>query len=138
MNLTMLTDFYEFTMTNGFLKNGMADKVAYFDMFFRRVPDKGGFAIMAGVEDMVNYLKDLKFTESDIEYLRSKNMFCEEFLEYLGAKTAVISCGKKNLYGHPDNGVMHRLLTAGVKTHRTDEEGTVVISIPKDGEYTIE
>ena len=83
MNLTMLTDFYEFTMTNGFLKNGMADKVAYFDMFFRRVPDKGGFAIMAGVEDMVNYLKDLKFTESDIEYLRSKNMFCEEFLEYL-------------------------------------------------------
>ncbi len=83
MNLTMLTDFYEFTMTNGFLKNGMADKVAYFDMFFRRVPDKGGFAIMAGVEDMVNYLKDLKFTESDIEYLRSKNMFCEDFLEYL-------------------------------------------------------
>ena len=62
----------------------------------------------------------------------------EEFLEYLGAKTAVISCGKKNLYGHPDNGVMHRLLTAGEKTHRTDEEGTGVISIPKEGEYTIE
>ena len=83
MNLTMLTDFYEFTMTNGFLKNGMGNKIAYFDMFFRKVPDNGGFAIMAGVEEMVNYLNELHFTDEDIEYLRSKKIFCEEFLEYL-------------------------------------------------------
>ena len=69
MNLTMLTDFYEITMTNGFLENGCANKIAYFDMFFRRVPDKGGFAIMAGVEQVIEYIKELKFSEEDIEFL---------------------------------------------------------------------
>ena len=82
-NLTMLTDFYELTMANGYFEAGMKDDIAYFDLFFRRVPDKGGYAIMAGVEQIVGYLKDLKFTEEDIEYLRSKNMFSEGFLEYL-------------------------------------------------------
>lgn len=83
MNLTLLTDFYEFTMANGFFKEGMKDKTAYFDMFFRRVPDNGGFAIMAGIEQVIEYIKDLKFTEEDIEFLRGKNIFCEEFLSYL-------------------------------------------------------
>lgn len=83
MNLTMLTDFYELTMANGYFETGMADDVAYFDMFFRKVPDGGGYAIMAGVEQLMEYLKNLKFTEEDIEYLRSKEMFCEEFLQYL-------------------------------------------------------
>lgn len=83
MNLTMLTDFYEFTMINGFFENGCAEKIAYFDMFFRRVPDKGGFAIMAGVEQVINYIKELEFTHEDIEYLRSKKLFDERFLEYL-------------------------------------------------------
>lgn len=82
-NLTMLTDFYEFTMANGYLKNGVADTVAYFDMFFRKVPDDGGYAIMAGVEQLVEYLEDLVFTQQDVEYLRSKGCFCEEFLEYI-------------------------------------------------------
>ena len=82
-NLTMLTDFYEFTMANGYLKNGLADRIAYFDMFFRRIPDKGGYAIIAGVEQLCNYLSNLSFSEEDIEYLRSKNCFCEEFLEYI-------------------------------------------------------
>ena len=80
MNLTMLTDFYELTMANGYFETGMADDIAYFDMFFRKVPDGGGYAIMAGVEQLMEYLKNLKFTEEDIEYLRSKEMFCEEFL----------------------------------------------------------
>lgn len=79
----MLTDFYEITMANGYFETGMADSIAYFDMFFRRVPDGGGYAIMAGVEQMIRYLKNLKFTEDDIEYLRSKELFCEDFLEYL-------------------------------------------------------
>ena len=83
MNLTMLTDFYEITMANGYFETGMADNIAYFDMFFRRVPDGGGYAIMAGVEQVVDYLKNLKFTDEDIEFLRNKNCFCEEFLEYL-------------------------------------------------------
>ncbi|MEN6328596.1 MAG: nicotinate phosphoribosyltransferase, partial [Syntrophomonas sp.] len=61
MNLTMLTDFYEVTMANGYLEHGLADKLAYFDMFFRDVPDKGGFAIMAGVEQLIQYLKELSF-----------------------------------------------------------------------------
>ena len=60
INLTMLTDFYEFTMTNGFFNEGYKDKIAYFDMFFRRVPDEGGFAIMAGLEQLIDYLKNLK------------------------------------------------------------------------------
>ncbi|MBQ1959622.1 MAG: nicotinate phosphoribosyltransferase [Firmicutes bacterium] len=83
MNLTMLTDFYEITMANGYFEAGMTEDIAYFDMFFRRVPDGGGYAIMAGLEQLIDYLKELKFTEEDIEYLRGKNLFCEEFLEYL-------------------------------------------------------
>ena len=83
LNLTMLTDFYELTMADGYFETGMAEDIAYFDMFFRKVPDGGGFAIMAGLEQTIDYLNNLKFTEEDIEYLRSKNMFCEEFLDYL-------------------------------------------------------
>ena len=82
-NLTMLTDFYEFTMANGFFSEGYGDKIAYFDMFFRKNPDNGGFAIMAGLEQVINYLKNLQFEAEDIEYLRSKKIFNEKFLEYL-------------------------------------------------------
>lgn len=82
-NMTMLTDFYEITMANGYLQNGLKDMVAYFDMFFRRVPDSGGFAIMAGVEQFVEYLKNLAFTKSDIDYLRRRKQFSDEFLDYL-------------------------------------------------------
>ena len=82
-NLTMLTDFYEFTMANGYLKNCLRDKIGYFDLFFRRIPDNGGYAIMAGLEQLCDYLQNLSFSEEDIDYLRSKGCFCEEFLEYL-------------------------------------------------------
>lgn len=81
-NLTMLTDFYEITMANGYFKNNFKDTIAYFDMFFRKVPDGGGFVVMAGVEQLVDYLANLKFTDEDIEYLRSKG-FGEDFLKYL-------------------------------------------------------
>ena len=83
MNLTMLTDFYEITMANGYFEAGKADDIAYFDMFFRKVPDGGGFAIMAGLEQLIDYLKNLEFTADDIEYLRGTGLFCEEFLQYL-------------------------------------------------------
>lgn len=82
-NLTMLVDFYEITMANGYLYNGMGNKIVYFDMFFRRIPDNGGYCIMAGVEQLIEYLTSLKFTEEDIKYLRSKKCFSEDFLDYL-------------------------------------------------------
>ena len=82
-NMTMLTDFYEITMANGYLESGIAEEIAYFDMFFRKVPDSGGFAIMAGIQQVCDYLSNLKFEERDIEFLRNKGIFCEEFLEYL-------------------------------------------------------
>lgn len=83
MNLTMLTDFYEITMANGYLKHGIGEKKAYFDMYFRKVPDGAGFAIMAGVEQLVEYLKNLKFEKDDIDYLKKKGIFSDEFLNYL-------------------------------------------------------
>lgn len=82
-NLTMLVDFYELTMGNGYFNENLINKVACFDMFFRRVPDGGGYCIMAGVEQLIEYLSNLKFTEEDIEFLRNKNMFSEDFLNYL-------------------------------------------------------
>ncbi len=82
-NLTMLMDFYELTMSNGYFVKGLKDKRVVFDMFYRRNPDEGGFVIFAGLEQLVNYIQNLSFDEEDIEYLRSKNMFDEGFLDYL-------------------------------------------------------
>ena len=83
LNLTMLTDYYEITMANGYFESDLKDDTAVFDLFFRRVPDGGGYAIMAGLEQAIHYLENLKFTDKDIEYLRSKGCFSEKFLEYL-------------------------------------------------------
>ncbi len=83
INTTLLTDFYELTMANGYFETGMADDIAYFDMFFRKIPDDGGFAIMAGLEQMIGNLSNLQFDERDIEYLRGKRIFSEKFLDYL-------------------------------------------------------
>lgn len=83
MNLTLLADFYEITMANGYLEHGVAEQIAYYDVFFRRIPDGGGFAIMAGLEQVIDYLKNLHFTQEDIDYLRGKQCFGEKFLDYL-------------------------------------------------------
>ena len=83
MNLTLLTDFYELTMANGYFEAGMKDDIAYFDCFFRNVPDDGGFAIFAGLNEIIEYMEDLKFTEEDIEFLRRKGGMSEQFLDYL-------------------------------------------------------
>ena len=82
-NLTMLCDFYELTMSNGYFKYGYKDRITYFDVFYRSVPDGGGFAIAAGLEQVVEYIQNLHFEQEDIEYLRSRNIFDEEFLAYL-------------------------------------------------------
>ncbi len=82
-NLTLLADFYEFTMANGYFEQGIGEEIAYFDMYFRKIPDGGGFAVFAGLDQVIDYLNNLKFTDSDIEFLRSKKCFGEGFLQYL-------------------------------------------------------
>ena len=83
INLTMLCDFYELTMGNGYFVSGRQDEITYFDIFYRSVPDEGGFAIAAGLEQIIDYVKKLHFDEDDIAYLRSRGMFDEGFLAYL-------------------------------------------------------
>mgnify|MGYP001851363405 FL=1 len=82
-NYTLLCDFYELTMGNAYFENGMGDRRVYFDLFFRNVPDGGGFAIAAGLEQVVQYIKNLHFSESDIAFLRKKKIFSEAFLSSL-------------------------------------------------------
>lgn len=82
-NLTMLLDFYELTMANGYFKLGVGNQTAVFDMFFRKIPDQAGFAICAGLEQLIDYFENLHFTKEDIEYLRGRGMFDEDFLDYL-------------------------------------------------------
>ena len=83
INLTMLCDFYELTMGNGYFVSGMQDRMTYFDVFFRDVPDGGGFAIAAGLEQIIDYVQNLHFDEEDIDYLRGRGIFDEAFLDYL-------------------------------------------------------
>lgn len=82
-NYTLMCDFYELTMANGYFNTEMKNQICYFDVFYRTIPDGGGFAIAAGLEQVIEYIENLKFTEEDIEYLRSQKVFSEEFLEYL-------------------------------------------------------
>lgn len=81
-NLSLMTELYEFTLANGYFENGMADQIAYFDLFFRKVPDKGGFAVFAGLSQIIEYIKNLTFKEEDLQYLRD-NGFSEKFTDYL-------------------------------------------------------
>ncbi|MCF0123117.1 MAG: nicotinate phosphoribosyltransferase [Ruminiclostridium sp.] len=83
LNMTMLCDFYELTMGNGYFKAGYKDRITHFDLYFRSVPDKGGYAIAAGLEQVIDYIRDLHFDPEDIQYLRDRKIFDEAFLEYL-------------------------------------------------------
>lgn len=83
LNMTMLCDFYELTMGNGYFQAGYQDRITYFDVFFRDVPDRGGFAICAGLDQLIDYILDLHFDQEDIAYLRGKQIFSEDFLTYL-------------------------------------------------------
>lgn len=82
-SLALLCDYYEITMGNGYFNLGMKDTIAYFDVFYRKNPDNGGYAVAAGLEQIAKYIKHLRFSETDIEYLRSRNVFSDDFLEYL-------------------------------------------------------
>ncbi len=83
INYTLLCDYYELTMSNGYFKYGMSEQITYFDVFFRRIPDNGGFAIAAGLEQVIDYIENLHFDEEDIAFLRGKQIFEESFLDYL-------------------------------------------------------
>ena len=83
INLTMLCDFYELTMAHGYFGHGYKERITYFDLFYRRCPDGGGFAIAAGLEQVIEYIQELRFEPEDIEYLRGRKLFSEEFLQYL-------------------------------------------------------
>ena len=83
LNMTMLCDFYELTMGNGYFEQGYKDRICYFDVFYRQCPDSGGFAIAAGLEQIIDYIQNLHFGKEDIEYLRGRNLFSEDFLNYL-------------------------------------------------------
>ena len=76
LNMTMLCDFYELTMGNGYLKAGFQDRITYFDVYFRSVPDGGGYAIAAGLDQLIDYIEDLHFDQQDIDYLRGRGIFC--------------------------------------------------------------
>ena len=80
--LELLADFYEFTMSNGYFEKNKND-IAYFDIFFRNIPDKGGYAIVAGLEQIIEFIQNLRFDDEDIEFLRSQKIFSEEYLKYL-------------------------------------------------------
>ena len=96
-NQTLLCDFYELTMGNGYLLSGKKDMQACFDLYFRKVPDNGGYAIAAGLSEMIEFLEQLHFDKEDIDYLRSKNQFSEEFLQYLAVVN--IACGIDAMQG---------------------------------------
>jgi nicotinate phosphoribosyltransferase len=81
--LELVADFYEYTMSNGYFVKNMSDTIGYFDVFFRKVPDNGGYVIVAGLEQVIDYIKNLKFDEEDIDYLRKQNKFSEDFLIFL-------------------------------------------------------
>jgi nicotinate phosphoribosyltransferase len=79
LNMSMLCDYYELTMGNGYWKAGLGDQITYFDVFFRNVPDNGGFAVCAGLDQLIEYVQNLHFDEEDIAFLRGKGIFDEEF-----------------------------------------------------------
>lgn len=82
--LELVTDLYEFSMSNGYFELNR-DEIAYFDIFFRKVPDKGGYAIVAGLEQIIDYVQNLSFDEEDINYLKSLNIFTDKYLDYLSS-----------------------------------------------------
>ena len=82
-NLTLLSDYYEFTMGNGYHEAGYDDTIGYFDLYYRTVPDSGGFAIAAGLEQLIEYIQNLHFTEEDLTFLQEKGIFSDSFLDYL-------------------------------------------------------
>ncbi|MCR5468767.1 MAG: nicotinate phosphoribosyltransferase [Lachnospiraceae bacterium] len=101
-NLTMVMDLYEMTMGNGYFNNGNKDSRVAFDVFYRKNPDKGGFAIFAGLEQVVEYIEKLSFSKEDVEYFRSLNLFNEEFLKYLEDFKF-----KGDIYAFPEGTIMY-------------------------------
>lgn len=101
-NISMMMDFYELTMANGYFVDQDQDKLVAFDVFYRANPDKGGFAIFAGLEQVIEYVENMHFTKEDVQYLRDQNMFSEEFLQYLENFRF-----KGDIYAMPEGTIMY-------------------------------
>ncbi len=82
-NLTLLADYYEFTMANGYLEKNKDNVITYFDLYFRSIPDNGGYVVLAGLEQLIEYIENINFSDSDIEYFKNKNIFSDKFIDYL-------------------------------------------------------
>ncbi len=101
-NLTMVMDLYELTMANGYFNGGDMESRVAFDVFYRKNPDRGGFAIFAALEQIVEYIENLHFSDEDIVYLRSLNTFTDAFLEYLKNFTF-----RGDIYSFPEGTIMY-------------------------------
>ena len=101
LDLNLLIDFYELTMANAYLSSEYKDTIAYFDMFYRKNPNNGGYMVLAGLEPLIKYLQNLKFSEEDIAFLKSKNLFSTEFLDYL--KNFRFTC---SIYSMPEGTIV--------------------------------
>jgi len=94
MNLTLLADFYELTMANGYWEHGIAEQTAYYDLFFRKVPDQGGFAIMAGLEQAIDYMKNLKFTDETLHSCVARTVLLKRFWNICVILSSFVMCGR--------------------------------------------
>lgn len=103
-NLTMLVDFYELTMANGYLKNNMQNTEVVFDMFYRKNPENGGYVVFAGLEQFIEYIEGFHFGEEDIEYLKNTGLFNKDFLNFLRdfKMTATISAVPEGTIVYPN------------------------------------
>jgi len=101
-NLTMVMDFYELTMANGYFKDEDKERKVAFDVFYRKNPDNAGYAIFAGLEQIIEYIENLHFDEDDIEYLRGQGLFGEEFLTYLADFKF-----RGDIYSFPEGTIMY-------------------------------
>lgn len=101
-NLSMVMDMYELTMSNGYLNREYQDRIVAFDVFYRNNPDNAGFAIFAGLQQVAEYIQNLHFSKEDVEYLRSKKLFTEEFLQYL-----LQFRFKGDIYAMPEGTIMY-------------------------------
>lgn len=101
-NLSMVMDFYEMTMSNGYFEDGQKDHRVAFDVFYRKNPDGAGFSIFAGLEQIIEYIENLHFSEEDIEYLRQRKLFSEGFLKYLSEFKF-----KGDIYSFPEGTIMY-------------------------------
>ena len=123
-NLTMVMDFYELTMANGYFKDEDKERKVAFDVFYRKNPDNAGYAIFAGLEQIIEYIENLHFDEDDIEYLRGQGLFGEEFLAYLAEFKF-----RGDIYSFPEGTIMQDVHITWMQQYMVQEQLTSVVQL---------